>query len=178
MKRTLMTIILAAPLLAGAAYAQKGHEGHDHSKPEAREAAEAKPAKGAPEARKVTAGEIGREAVCPVIGAKFKVDKDTISMSYKGKVYYFCCAGCDKTFAKDPEKYAEKKAAPAKVYACPMGDYEGPKPGKCPKCGMKLEEKKAPAAAKYSCPMGCVEADKPGRCPKCGMQMKEKKAGK
>jgi len=27
-------------------------------------------------------------------------------------------------------------------YVCPMGDYEGDKPGKCPKCGMTLSEKK------------------------------------
>lgn len=183
MKRTLLTIILAAPLLvAGAAYAEKGHEGHDHSKPAAAKAAAAKPGKEAPAPRKVTAEEIGKEAVCPVTGEKVKVAEDTISMSYKGKIYYFCCAGCDKSFAKNPEKYAAKKAAPEKVYACPMGDYEGPKPGKCPKCGMELKEKKPAAAKKYACPMGCVEADKPGRCPKCGMQMKEtageKPAGK
>lgn len=27
-------------------------------------------------------------------------------------------------------------------YVCLMGDYEGDKPGKCPKCGMTLSEKK------------------------------------
>ncbi len=27
-------------------------------------------------------------------------------------------------------------------YVCPMGDYEGDKPGQCPKCGMTLVEKK------------------------------------
>jgi len=30
----------------------------------------------------------------------------------------------------------------SKTYVCPMGDYEGDKPGKCPKCGMTLVEKK------------------------------------
>ncbi len=29
-----------------------------------------------------------------------------------------------------------------KTYVCPMGEYEGDKPGKCPKCGMNLVEKK------------------------------------
>lgn len=29
-----------------------------------------------------------------------------------------------------------------KTYACPMGEYQGSKPGKCPKCGMELMEKK------------------------------------
>lgn len=27
-------------------------------------------------------------------------------------------------------------------YVCPMGDYEGDKPGQCPKCGMTMVEKK------------------------------------
>lgn len=175
MKRTLLTLMLTVPLLAGAARAQTGHEGHAHARPEAGKAAEAKPGKEVPAARKVAAGEIGKEAVCPVTGEKFKVEENTVSMSYKGKVYYFCCAGCDKSFSGDPEKYAAKKAAPAKSYACPMGDYEGPKPGKCPKCGMKLEEKKPAAAKKYACPMGCVQSAKPGKCPKCGMKMEEKK---
>jgi hypothetical protein len=38
----------------------------------------------------------------------------------------------------------KKAAAPAaEVYACPMGDYEGPmtKDGRCPKCGMQLQKK-------------------------------------
>jgi len=30
----------------------------------------------------------------------------------------------------------------SKTYVCPMGEYEGNKPGKCPKCGMDLVEKK------------------------------------
>lgn len=176
MNNTLITILLAAPLLVGAAYAQKGHEGHSHSSPEAKVSADAKPGKETPAARKLTAGEIGKEAICPVTGEKFKVAEDTISMSYKGKVYYFCCAGCDKSFARNPEKYAARKAAPAKVYACPMGDYKGSKPGKCPKCGMTLEEQKPAAAAKkYVCPMGDYEGEKPGKCPKCGMGLEEKK---
>jgi Cu+-exporting ATPase len=90
----------------------------------------------------VTAEEIGKEAVCPITGEKLIVKEDTGSASYKGKIYYFCCPGCDKSFLANPEKYAKKKTAAAKVYVCPMGDYQGDKPGKCPKCGMKLEEKK------------------------------------
>ena len=37
---------------------------------------------------------------------------------------------------------AKKAAQKKKVYVCPMGDYTGNKPGKCPKCGMDLVEKK------------------------------------
>lgn len=53
--------------------------------------------------------EIGKEAVCPVSGEKFKVTKGTLAADYEGKAYYFCCAGCDKDFSKEPEKYVNKK---------------------------------------------------------------------
>ncbi len=93
--------------------------------------------------RKTAKEEEGKEAVCPVTGEKFKVTAETLSASYKGKVYFFCCSGCGKPFIADPEKYLHKKrAVQARIYACPMGDYQGDKPGKCPKCGMTLEEKK------------------------------------
>lgn len=59
--------------------------------------------------RAVKKDEIGREEVCPVTGEKFKVAKETPAADYKGKAYYFCCAGCDSDFAKDPEKYLKKK---------------------------------------------------------------------
>jgi YHS domain-containing protein len=57
---------------------------------------------------KITDAEVGTEAVCPVMGSKVKVTKDTLSAEYKGKVYYFCCGGCPDDFAKDPEKYIKK----------------------------------------------------------------------
>ena len=45
--------------------------------------------------------------------------------------------------AKGQEGKIPKMTAPAakKRYVCPMGDYEGDKPGICPKCGMTLVEK-------------------------------------
>jgi len=93
--------------------------------------------------RKVTKEEMGKDAVCPVTGDKFKVTAETGSVSYKGKIYYFCCPACDKPFLENPEKYIPKKqTVQAKIYVCPMGDYQGDKPGKCPKCGMNLVEKK------------------------------------
>ncbi|HBA59297.1 MAG TPA: hypothetical protein DCZ92_00455 [Elusimicrobia bacterium] len=36
----------------------------------------------------------------------------------------------------------QSASANAARYVCPMGEYEGDKPGKCPKCGMTLVEKK------------------------------------
>ena len=61
-------------------------------------------------------------------------------------------------------------------YTCPMQEHADvvmDKPGKCPKCGMKLVEKKS-TAIKYTCPMtehADVVMDKPGKCPKCGMNL-------
>lgn len=128
-----------------------GHEQHQEKKekkagvnPAQKEAVKATKAKAEkPVLRAITKEEEGKEAVCPVTGEKFKVTAKTGSASYKGKVYYFCCPGCDKGFIANPEKYLnKKKAEQAKIYVCPMGDYQGDKPGKCPKCGMNLVEKK------------------------------------
>jgi len=67
---------------------------------------------GAPAAGELTsrlpkADEIGKEAVCPVMGTKFKVSKDTVTFDYKGKAYFMCCGGCPGPFSKNPEKYVK-----------------------------------------------------------------------
>lgn len=41
--------------------------------------------------------------VCPVKGNP--VEEDSPTVEYNGKVYGFCCPGCDTKFAKNPEKY-------------------------------------------------------------------------
>ncbi len=42
---------------------------------------------------------------CPVLGGN--IDKKSYA-DYKGKRVYFCCAGCEETFKKDPDKYIKK----------------------------------------------------------------------
>ncbi|HEX7500763.1 MAG TPA: YHS domain-containing protein, partial [Polyangia bacterium] len=49
----------------------------------------------------------GTKASCPVTGEEFTIAKDTMHAEYKGKYVYFCCAGCKKSFDKDPEKYTK-----------------------------------------------------------------------
>jgi YHS domain. len=49
----------------------------------------------------------GAKATCPVTGEEFAIAKDTVHVEYKGKHVYFCCAGCKKTFDKDPDKYTK-----------------------------------------------------------------------
>ena len=48
------------------------------------------------------------ELVCPVQGDVIESpEKAAGFQDYKGKRYYFCCAGCPEAFAADPEKYAK-----------------------------------------------------------------------
>ena len=61
---------------------------------DARAAAEAKPA---PQATVQTK--------CPVLAGD--INKEVYA-DYKGKRIYFCCAGCDKEFKNDPEKYMKR----------------------------------------------------------------------
>lgn len=42
---------------------------------------------------------------CPVMGSK--INKEVYT-DYNGKRVYFCCAGCDKKFLEEPDKYLEK----------------------------------------------------------------------
>jgi Cu+-exporting ATPase len=49
-------------------------------------------------------------AVCPVMGNKIPdITKAAGKSVYKGKTYYFCCAGCKPEFDKNPEKYINKQ---------------------------------------------------------------------
>jgi YHS domain-containing protein len=42
--------------------------------------------------------------VCPVMGNK--IDATVKTVEYDGKLYGFCCDGCDDKFAKDPARYS------------------------------------------------------------------------
>jgi YHS domain-containing protein len=41
-----------------------------------------------------------------------KATKDKMFADYKGRRYYFCCAGCPGAFKKDPAKYAKGPSLP------------------------------------------------------------------
>jgi YHS domain-containing protein len=43
--------------------------------------------------------------VCPVKGNP--IEDDTPTVEYDGKLYGFCCPGCDTKFAKNPKKYSK-----------------------------------------------------------------------
>ena len=90
MKHFILTIAALATL-GGAALAQQGHmNGHKPSH-----------TKTAPTA-----------LVCPVTGDKIASVKAAVGHStFKGKTYYFCCAGCKPRFDKDPAKFVKNAAA-------------------------------------------------------------------
>lgn len=52
--------------------------------------------------------------VCPVKGNPIEADSPTVE--YNGKVYAFCCPGCDTKFAKSPEKYAKNLSEDGKKF--------------------------------------------------------------
>lgn len=49
------------------------------------------------------------------------------------------------TPAMKAKKKKARKQAMKTVWVCPMGDYTGDKPGKCPNCQMDLVKKEIPA---------------------------------
>ena len=50
--------------------------------------------------------------ICPVTGDKIASVKAAVGHSaFKGKTYYFCCAGCKPRFDKNPAKFARDSAA-------------------------------------------------------------------
>lgn len=80
----------------------------------------------------------------------------------------------DKTLALVAEMNLDSPGQPGEpvTYGCPMHlEVKSDRPGKCPKCGMKLLAVTL-AHAEYSCPMHPeVKSSQPGKCPKCGMKL-------
>lgn len=92
----------------------------------------------------------------PICGMKV-TEQSPHMFNYKGKLIYFCSAGCKTKFAADPAKYAdtnpssistvlETKSTPSEpiptgtIYTCPMHpEVRQDHAGACPKRGMALE---------------------------------------
>ena len=49
--------------------------------------------------------QVAQQTVCPIMGGKIN---KSVFATYKGKKVYFCCAGCETPFLKNPEKYLSK----------------------------------------------------------------------
>ncbi len=53
-------------------------------------------------------------AVCPVMGNP--VDLDGAKVEYDGKLYAFCCAGCETKFASNPQKFLKNLSEDGKTF--------------------------------------------------------------
>jgi YHS domain-containing protein len=52
---------------------------------------------------------VGDTTKCPVMGTKFTVNKNSLSVMVNGKKYYICCEACRKPLKKNPDKYLKTK---------------------------------------------------------------------
>ena len=93
------------------------------------------------------------KATDPVCG--MPVDQETtVHRVERGAWYFFCGAGCKRTFEADPDRYLRPSAATSDpgvpagtIYTCPMHpQIRQVGPGYCPICGMGLEPVEATAA--------------------------------
>jgi YHS domain-containing protein len=101
-------------------------------------------------------------ALDPVCGMTVKKSEAKATFDYKGTTYYFCAAGCKEAFAKEPEKYLQKKeeAAPGKTCTCPKGGKEMPAQtrshgrmtGKCPMMQHRHGQMTSPGSG-MNCPL-------------------------
>ncbi len=112
-------------------------------------------------------------ALDPVCGMTVKKAEAKATYEYKGETYYFCNVGCKDAFAKDPEKYLQKKAEVKAIFTCPMHpEVQSSEAGKCPKCGMNLVQKGMPKG-QMMMHRGGMGAGMHGRmmqgCQGCGM---------
>lgn len=57
--------------------------------------------------------------VCPLLGDEVAANSPRVK--YKGKIWGFCCPGCDEKFMSDPAKYSQNVSADGKSY---LGVYE------------------------------------------------------
>lgn len=62
------------------------------------------------------AGQKGGKIACAVMPDHkldiAKATKDKMFADYKGRRYFFCCAGCPAAFKKDPAKFAKAPSIP------------------------------------------------------------------
>ncbi|MBS1822748.1 MAG: heavy metal translocating P-type ATPase [Acidobacteria bacterium] len=120
-------------------------------------------------------GEIAKDAVC---GMHVAVATAKWAFEYGGKRWYFCCEGCRKKFANDPERYAGSRHDSHAAGLVSIGNEQ---PAKAGCCGGGHEGRHgasaqvtagAGAVGKYTCPMHPeIVKDGPGSCPKCGMAL-------
>ena len=103
----LVFLALAATALLGVLISGCGQA----SSPTSDSTATSSASKAAPQVEPVSFTNEKGEILCPVTGDVIADRSKAVGhQDFEGKRYYFCCAGCPETFAKNPGKYAEGKA--------------------------------------------------------------------
>jgi Cu+-exporting ATPase len=114
----------------------------------------------------------------PVCGMTVNPARAAATHEHAGKMYYFCCRGCQGKFQADPAKYLTPKTlvatAPAASHAvqiAPAPARSNPRQGALP-AAARPSAATSKAANEYTCPMDPeVRQQSPGACPKCGMAL-------
>jgi Cu+-exporting ATPase len=88
----------------------------------------------------------------PVCGMAVDPEGAAYRHEHGGVTYHFCCEGCRRKFAADPQRYLEPRAPdPSQhgaIHTCPMHpEIRQVGPGACPICGMALEPELVSAEA-------------------------------
>ena len=120
----------------------------------------------------------------PVCGMQVDPASARAKAEYRGKSYFFCCAGCAKKFEAAPEQYLKPRPAasgptltmisPAAAPAAPVRKTVPMHPSAAPAAGAGAGAPASPkaGAVDYVCPMHPeVHENKPEACPKCGMAL-------
>lgn len=100
----------------------------------------------------------------PVCGMDVNSKNATNFFKYRNKTYFFCCAGCQTKFSKDPDGYLA--SPPPKAQAMDGGPLVS-------LGGLRTKSKKAgESLGDFTCPMHPEIRQKgPGACPRCGMAL-------
>ena len=109
-KNSIASLIISGLLLAALVFIN----GCEKSEPGATEPAATEMSQAMAEHEAITAADetmakvaaATEQTMCPIMDGN-KINKD-IFVEYQGKKVYFCCAGCEKVFKEDPEKYIAK----------------------------------------------------------------------
>ncbi len=117
----------------------------------------------------------------PVCGMQVDPAAARAKSEYRGRTYYFCCAGCAKKFEVSPEEYLKPRATtphsagPVLMTISPAASGAKPvsmQPSAMAASKTTASRKSAVSAADYTCPMDPeVHQSVPGACPKCGMAL-------
>ena len=99
MKRLLLLTAISASVLLAGCKDRTNHDGHQHAGHV--ESSACCPS----EHGEHVAAAVAEQTTCPVMGGPINKELYT---EYQGKKVYFCCAGCETEFNKNPEKYLPK----------------------------------------------------------------------